>query len=450
MEQNKKVGVAIVLSLVLAVVGCLGLGLVVAGLGYFANGDSRTTTLGGPVALIGDDAGVAAEDDAPDEGTFAAELRAALADAGHELVYRPEDSTLRSDGGTTLSLKNLYGEYRNTPPEARAAFVERTVRAMFPPPIPERWEDAKGALLPSVRDQLYLDLLDLRTPGNDVVRKPVSTELVAALVHDGEVSMQFVTHEQLKRWGVTADEAWAAALENLAQREGPRFEKLQEGVYRSPWKDNYDTARVLIPRRLKRLRVKGDPVVFLPHRDVLIVTGSEDDEGLAAAIDAVGEALGLPRATTGRAWRLRGERWEPFLPSPESPVYDELVDLAEDARVMDSNDQKEALDEKYQAEGKELLVGTLFRVQSKKTGERFTYCVLTKTVDSLLPKADWVVFIDLDRPNEEQLVGVAPWDDFKKLLGRAVQPVELPGPDRVRVRGFPNAKQQKSLQADLP
>lgn len=454
MEQNKKTGLAIALGLGLAVVGCLGLGLLVTGLSYF--GDKAEQALGGPIALYGDagmdtGTGEATDDEGgPTEADFANHILGTLADAGHDdYAYQPSDSTLRSDGGV-MSLKNLYGEYRATPEADRDAFVQRTVQGLFPAPLPDTYEAAKPYLMPSVRDAVYLDLLDLRTPDNKVIRKQLAPELTAALVYDGEASMQFISQDKLADWGVSVDTAWADALANLEAREDARFERIVEGVYRSPWKDNYDTARLLLPKRLKRLRVKGDPVVFLPHRDVLIVTGSQDDQGLLTALDAVDEAFKLPRATTGRAWRLRGEKWEPFLPAPGSEAYEDLKDYADDARVMDSNDQKAALDEKFDADGTDIFVGTLFRVQSKKTGERFTYCVLTKTVDSLMPRADWVVFIDLDRPKDDQLVGAARWDDMKKLLGRAVQKASYPGPERWRVRGFPTAKQQKTLAADLP
>lgn len=449
MDSNRKTGVAIALGLAFAVVGCLGFGLIAAGLSYFAEQPDRgPTTLGGPVAFFGD-AGV--EHGGPSEADFAQHLEAALADAGHPgYAYQPDDSTMRADGGAVMSLTNLYGEYQRTPPDERDAFVGRVVRGLFPAELPQRYEDARAALLPSVRDAVYLDLLDVRTPDNHVVRRAVSQELSAVLAWDGEDSMQFVSTEQLEDWGVDVDTAWQDALDNLERRSQGRFEQVTPGVYRSPWKDNYDTARVLLPQRLARLKVKGAPVVFLPHRDALIVTGADDDDGLLAALDAVDEALELPRATTGRAWRVDGTALEPFLPAEGSPAHEALKEYAEDARVMDANDQKAALDERYEADGVDLFVATLFRVESKSTGERFTYCVLTKTVDSLLPKADWVVFVDLDRPKERQLVGVAPWAQFVKLLGKAVQPAKVPGPQRFRVRGFPTPAQQKTLKADLP
>ncbi|MEW5741595.1 MAG: DUF1444 family protein [Myxococcota bacterium] len=451
MEQNKKTGLAIALGLGLSVVGCLGLGLIAAGFSYFVDEEARKSTVGGPVALLGD-AGAVGDEPAPTEEDFAHHLMASLADAGHgEFEYRKGDHTLRSDAGVVMSLTNLYGEYKATPTVERDDFVGRTARGLFPSPMEETYADAKKFLMPSVRDSVYLDLLDLRQPDNKIVRKHVAEQLTAALVYDGESSMQFVTSDHLQDWGVTAEEAWADAIANLEARDdNQRFVKVVDGVYRSPWKDNYDTARVLTAARLKRLRVKGDPVVFLPHRDVLIVTGSKDDDGLLAALDEVDQAFKLPRATTGRAWRLKGETWEPFLPPPSSAAYADLKDYADDARVVDANDQKQALDEKFEADGLDVFVGTLFRVESKQTGERFTYCVLTKTVDSLMPKADWVVFVDLDRPENAQIVGVAPWEDFRKLLGRAVQPASYPGPERFRVKGFPNAKQIKTLRPDLP
>lgn len=424
--------------------GCAGLSLL-AFAGFALQQQKEAVPID---ALVSVDAGVRGDEGDTDveREVFAKELLGRLNDGGAgDYVYDAEAFELRADGGT-MSMANLFDEYQVTPDEERAEYLERLVRSMHPAPLPEHWAEAKKHVLVSVRDRLFVELFAARGQARDaMVFKEIAPELVATLVFDTEDGMQFISDDQLKKWSIGFDEAFEQGLKNLTARSSERFEELEPGIHRSPWRDNYDTGRMLLSAKLQRLKVKGKPVVFLPNRDTLLVTGSEDEDALYAVVDSVDDALGAPRAMTGRAWVLDGKSWKPFLPPPASSAYPDLRSLALEADARDYNEQKSALDARHDAEGVDLFVATSLAADDPQAG-RVSYCVWTKGAESLLPKTDFIVLVDLDKPEKEQLVAAASWDAVQKAAGALLSKTE-PGlhPVRYRVNGFPNPRVIRAL-----
>jgi hypothetical protein len=56
----------------------------------------------------------------------------------------------------------------------------------------------------------------------------------------------------------------------------------------------------------------GDHVAAVPNRDVLLVTGADDAEGLQQMAAAAMDALSLPRPMCPRFYRLQGDDWVPL------------------------------------------------------------------------------------------------------------------------------------------
>ena len=123
--------------------------------------------------------------------------------------------------------------------------------------------------------------------------------------------MVHVIEGQLSTWGVDFDQAFEAAVSNLRAMSKEPFIKAAPGFYLSPWHDGYDSARILLPNLFEQCEVKGSPVAMLPHQDLLIVTGSEDDEGLERMASLVEEKLVGPRFLSGIPLIL-GQHWSPF------------------------------------------------------------------------------------------------------------------------------------------
>lgn len=111
-------------------------------------------------------------------------------------------------------------------------------------------------------------------------------------------------------WGITFYEAYETAYTNLIETEAA-FTTIEDHTYMSSTGDNYDASRMLIPELIAELKVLGEPVVMVPNRDRLFVTGSEDPEGLATMVLLAEHALTQPRPMTGIAMMWNGEEWSP-------------------------------------------------------------------------------------------------------------------------------------------
>lgn len=389
-----------------------------------------------------DETGETGETDDPAlRAQFVAELQAGLLDAGHGTFdYDEEQFRMTSDAGAIMSLTNVYAEYAKAEPDDRPGYIEHTVQAFFPPELPEDWATARPNVLAVVRDRLVVELIRIQTDKAPELQRPVTDAVVELLVYDGEHSMTYVQPEHLKHWHLTADQAFAAGRKELARRSQKPFIEVSPGLYESAWQDNYDTSRMLLPETFKRLKLKGDPVVFLPQRDHLVVTGADDAAGLDGAIDLIDQYLQLPRSSGGRGWRLTAHGWVPHVPITDSYA----AELVLNAVAKDANEQKEALDEKFTREGSDLFVGTTLLVQDDDGIPR-SYAVWTKGVETLMPPADLVVFVDLDQPEDSRVVAAAPWKDVAKRLGKEMELDPTYWPPRYHLRHYPSQATLKAL-----
>lgn len=452
-SKSQKTVVAVVLVLIFAAMMCCGGTLMFgawAGYEDAKKAESSKKTGGGILDSDGDvgsadtlpDEPLPSEaDDADDKREFAEAVLDQLDESGTKgYRYDPERFELRADGGSQLNLTNLYAEYRAAAVDDRAAIVERTARAMNPPPLPDSWAEAAPQLKMAVRDRLYVELINLRTVGTKLVSRPLADDLVETVVFDGPDTMLYVNDDHLGKWGQTADDVLARARKNLAAASTGRFTAVEPGLWESAWADNFDTSRAGLFDVIRRLKVKGDPVLFLPHRDHLIVTGSNDARGLERAVELVDDRLELPRPNSGRGWRLTARGLEPWEPEAGSRA----AFLRADALRADYNEQKAALETKFDADGSDVFVGTVLEVEDDDDGVHH-YCVWTKGAETLMPRTEYVVFVDLDKPEGKRVVAAAKWDDVMKRLGSEITASDEYWPRRYQVKTFPDAKTIRSL-----
>ncbi|MFO0599175.1 MAG: hypothetical protein U0228_27960 [Myxococcaceae bacterium] len=403
-------------------------------------GDDDDTTP--PDDEIGDPtAGLNADEEA-DKALFAADVIAQLKEDGHE-GYRLDAKrfALVNDDGAVLQLGNLYDEYAALPEAKKDDYIRQAAQSLLPAEVPAGWSEAKSQVLTTVRERIFVELIGIQTGKTDqLVFKPLADDLVQVAVFDGANNMQFVTKKNLEDWGIDPDELFLEGKKNLVARSQKAFANPSPGVWESQWADNHDIARALLFDTIRKLKVKGDPVVFLPQRDHLVITGSDDDAGLDAVADLLDTYLALPRANGGRGWRLTKSGLEPFVPEPDT----HLAELRQKAVAQDANDQKKALDAKFEKDGTDIFVGTTLFTEDDD-GKPLTYAVWTKGADTLMPKADFVVFVDIDRPENQRVIAAGKWDDVFKLVGQKMKPDTSYWPLRYRLKTFPDAKAIKAI-----
>ncbi|HYH99607.1 hypothetical protein [Hyalangium sp.] len=346
----------------------------------------------------------------------------------------------------TIFLGNLYEEYRATPPERRDRVLRKITAIGRAPEFPISYAAARTALLPAVRPRTsfsLLEILDLDSPLNTprpTEWRPLGEVLAVAIVLDTPDAMKYLGQQHFQEWGVTFDEALGAAMENLRSQSSEPLIPVAPGVCASAWRDSYAASRMLLDEVLRRCKVRGDPVVFVPHRDLLLITGSEDEDGLLRAAEIAQESLQAPRPIDGRALRRTPQGWRPFLPSPPSKAWLAMRKLAVYSQARDYADQRDQLRQHHEQLGVDLFVAD-FVLSEDEQGRVVSQAVWVKGIDTLLPRVDRIFFMDSELGPEAPPVAVVRWEAVERDMGAQLLPVEGDYPVRYRPQSFPSPEQ---------
>jgi hypothetical protein len=422
--------------------GRVGAALLAVGL-VVAAGCDRSSSDAAPTAIA----------DAGTKDAFAREVLTALeaATGPGKFTYDRERFALigASGDGNVLFLANLFDEVTQAPPPERRERIARFVGiALRDKPVPPTLEAARAALLPIVRDRMYFEHLALlaepgaRTP--PAALRVIAESLAIAPALDDADTIRPLATGDLEAWKVDFDAAMRPALENLRRKSVAAFESIGPGACESTWHDDYDGARMLLDDVLARCEVRGDVVVATPNRATLLVAGADDPTALAALADRIEVGLKAPRANAGRAYRRTAGVWAPFLPSGPPALARRFEAFELDAKGRDYAEQKEALERRLAKEKKDIFVAK-FVIATSKSGASFSYGTWTRGVDTYLPVAEYVAFIDPERPKAEWFRGRARLADVRKLPAPAALRPLGTWPERLVTEGFPTPEELAKL-----
>lgn len=393
----------------------------------------------------------------PDPERFARELSAALRAAGEarSIQYDRTKFSLQVGGerGAVLNLDTIFAEYSAAPRAVRSKLIERYVRFFTDQTeLPAHFELVRDNLLPRLYQRVYFEFIPLYTqvngthgPDPTFPYHHIGGTLALGLVLDGREAVRLLDRGQFNDWGKNLDEAYAEALENLDRLSGRRFDPLTPGLFMSPYRDNSDASRVMLLERIRELPVRGAPVAFVPHRDVLLITGSEDPEGLGKALEITEKALEQPRAMNGIPLRLGENRWEDLELHAEHPHFDRLRHLTLQGWGRDYAEQKMLLDRIHAASGVEIFVSTFSALRRKSSGELVSYSTWSEGVRTYLPRTDYVALV-----NADESVLVARWERLQAEAPGLMEPVPGAFPPRWKVEGFPAPEQVRRMDGTAP
>lgn len=368
---------------------------------------------------------------ADSEAAYAALLIAELKKQGGDpKLHFVADKSLITDGERQISTTNLYAEYLKLPAEDRTAALARTAKSFTElspeaddPPLAE----VRAQLLPAVRAGMYFDF-DLQS----TIEKPTASKDHAVFVKLGEVtgagvaidheaSMMIATSSKLEKWGISIEAALAIATENLATKGTP-FQQVQPGLWTSPAHDNYDSSRILLLEEIKKLGLKGTVVAMIPNRDTLYLAGSQDAAALLAMADLAEKASEEPRPIHTVPLCLSGTTWSDCEPGPTPEVQTRMHAIATLGRQSLYAEQKDLLQAKV---GEEVFVASYTVLQEKGKTRLVSYATWSRTVPTLLPKADRIGFVeyaDGDPDAKPKVLGMVPWDKAMQILGSRLKP----------------------------
>ncbi|KAG1533596.1 hypothetical protein G6F50_015822 [Rhizopus delemar] len=174
----------------------------------------------------------------------------------------------------------------------------------------------------------------------------------------------------------------------------------------------------------------------MPTRDVLLVTGDNDDDGLVAMVEFCLQALQHGRVVSAHMYHY--EDREPLRYQPSSPALAHR--LAHLARLLDKSEydaQNEALDHIHEEQGMDIFVANynLF-TQEDDPATSFSLASWTRGVDTSLPKVDRLALVRPDAEDEIGEVRVVSWEQAAHLL-EPLLAREAGYPVRYRTQGFP-------------
>lgn len=383
----------------------------------------------------------------PSRERFAALAVAALRSAAGGEPVRFDAESFRvvvgeGESSRIVNLGNFFTRYRESWPWQRAGVLRRLLVTFQQAgqDLPASFAEVRDRLLPGIRDPFYFEALRLEAELDGqtapaIPWQPIGDRLAVCLVCDFPETMGIVAAPHLERWGLGYDEALNIALAGLARRSTERLQAIAPGVYASPWQDEYDASRILLPEVLRGLEVDGDVVAVCPNRGFLIVTGSRDHEGLDHVLQYAESRLGQPGAASALPLRYAWPDWLPFVPDARHPVHERWQRLRTVELGSVYGQQKELLDRVLEARGEDVFVASHTAARHEASGRVFSYAVWGDGVDALLPRTDAIALSWDDDGGHEHLL--APWEAVERRCGELLEPTEHV-PPRFRARRFPD------------
>lgn len=354
--------------------------------------------------------------------------------------------------GIIFNLDNAYRDYCAAPRQQRAAVVQQYLSIYSSPGMPSSFAEARTSLMPVLRSRQQGDHLRLLAQAEPqraafvTASQDFSEDMVIMLAYDTQTNMATIGQASLTQWGVTFEQALAAAMDNLRDRTAQRFVALGNGLLMGDWNDAYDSSRLLLPDLLYRACQGGEPLVMVPTRGRLLLASSNHaaaqlsmlalaeqlarDEGrhVSSAMYGVqqGKVVACQPADAGVAAALRRHR---------TIIGADLY-----------NQQKLEWERLNASTGEDVFVATCLLIE-RQSGERVvSVSSWARDVHTLLPRTDVVAIELYDEHGERSGNKMLAWDDAQAIDGGLMEQIDC-YPVRYRVRASPDPQSLAAVPA---
>ena len=366
------------------------------------------------------------------------------------IEYDREDFLL-CIGDDTYRLGNLFYYYTSYRGRRRDEYLCTQVRAWFVTQkgLPPCLTDVKADLLPKLESRAELDAEKLDRDWKAACPyQLIGEHLGLTLVYDLPDAFARLSESHLKKWGVSLDEAMTVARQNLLTLPMPVFVSPHPGVHVSRTGDNYDATRLILTEVVGELPVSGATIAMPVQRDTLIITGTEDEAGLAAMAEIAVEEHKKPYGIALLAFRLEQGEWLPWLPAPEHPQHQAFRNLELQYISEAYSRQKRLLEQICVKEEGEFCFPAAFAVcQHKDTDKRHSVTMLIEAaMPNSCPVAEEICITRATGPTiADEDVCLVDWSHAVEILGDAMRPLDI-YPPRYLVTEFPNGAKWERLR----
>jgi uncharacterized protein YtpQ (UPF0354 family) len=395
----------------------------------------------------------------PSRADFAEMIVQALHKAGinagidkEKIDQSGSDFSLKLPGGATIFLGNVYANFCSAHRSARQSILSDfiTAAASIPdlPSIPSDFATVKPSLMPVIRDAAYFSMIQLlnrknkNDQGVDVVLKNLAGGLAVGLGFDTKRNITSINRDVFEQWGVSPEEAFKAAKDNLWERTDPNRFAGRNGVYWGEWADSYDSSRILLTELIYRLSIDGDPIAFVPSRDQLVVTGTNNSAGLASILEGGMENhFNQGHPLSPDLYVLVDGTWKVHVPEDKS-LREMWMKIKRRRDAIDYSEQQKLLNEIYEIEDIDIFVAS-YKIYERKDGFAYSACVWTHGIDSSLPRSENIAFMaNVENPD----YFVVPWEAAASVVGNLLELEPDLAPARYRARQFPSEEQLAKLR----
>lgn len=199
-----------------------------------------------------------------------------------------EDLEIKLADGMRCFLSNAYDLYRANPSAAKHIIGDVMATGL------EAMERSgqmirKERIVPVIKDRGWLEegrqAMVMR--GQDEIPIPVhegyNEELVICYAEDSEKGIRYLQEKDLEEAGFAPGELRALAVPNLKRLLTDVKAQGGEGLYMMTADGTYEASLILFDELWTdgRLDVRGEIVIAVPSRELLLVTGTGNEEGMA-------------------------------------------------------------------------------------------------------------------------------------------------------------------------
>lgn len=366
------------------------------------------------------------------------------------IAFHAEGFRLLHEERPPFPLGDAWAAWLVASPERKAGAIEHVVGLWARNTrVPERYPDARSEILPAVRTRYAVATRHLLEPLDGPVAKLphalVSEHLATIVTYPIEGGLRSVEQPEFERWGVTFERAHRQACLNLADRSREPWKASPDwpGMFRSPWSDHRDVARLLVPHVIGRLPLRGDPVALAPAEDCLVIAGTQDEKGLLSLAKYARQAVERSHSFSFlRPVRLVRDRWLPWLPDPTSGAWAGLHLLACVEHATEVQFQNVALARLFAHAGDDVHPAAMEMRTSPAQLDVRTVAVWEAGRPNVLPRAEALEF-----RREGTTLAIVPWAAAEEALGDRIPVIEGSYPERRRADEFPEDWQIAQLPA---
>ncbi len=210
-------------------------------------------------------------------------------------VRKPLELALVDEAGKeqTMFLDNSYTAYRANPKDKKA-IIQRYAEALLETGTMLQTVD-KNRITPVIKDRPWISEIREEMKARGATNFPenvfdeLNEDLVVVYAEDSPKNLRFLNAEDLASAGVKKEEIRSLAIRNLKKLLPPIKAEGGNGVFMFTAGGDYEASLILFDDiwKSRKIDVKGEFVVAVPSRDVLLVTGTGDPAGIAKLKDMV-------------------------------------------------------------------------------------------------------------------------------------------------------------------